>query len=348
MSSAGDTRPREVRNLDVAGTEALLDGYREQVTVSVYRQRGGLYELDNSHQTAARAAEDAHGMRLGPGRYHLEAVIGEKVIDGSLCYLAKWAGIEESTYEPAGHFRPSDIAEWAAEKAQLYNIEMDLDLDEIVSDSEDDPTQTNAAPSQASQPAALQGLPMDQNDVDMQDAADLASVPVSPVQAEPPRAAIDCEQFTAWPTASTTEDEDSECNDPVGVDLVEEHGNAQLCQSSVHVSKSVYTCHQCRNEALAMLDEVQREAAEQGADTILCHGCGEQHLDDLTSSFPCQCLSKTQCGRCLTDAIDRLATAREGLAISYDADHCEACSAELAGDEKVSKCDVCHGLKVRL
>ncbi|KAK4540879.1 hypothetical protein LTR36_008821 [Oleoguttula mirabilis] len=316
-------------------------------------QKGAKYELERSAQTTAWAQEGAQPKKLGPGQYPLEAIIAETVEHREARYLARWVGTDESTYEPARHFRAADIAEWKVDKAELEDIEMALDLDETISSDGGSaaPVQPPTASGSATANAPLTPTSVDEADpemVDRQMAAPVAPADVSsqaPIRTAPPAnrliAAAALSKFV-----DDAEAEDVECNDRLGVDLAEDHSDARRCQGTTHPQTSVYTCSGCYKEARAMLDDEQEEAIKHGATRLLCHDCGEAHLEDA-QAFKCKCSTMIQCGSCFMKMADALVAARRTLNATIDETTCAVCDEEMQGNEKVAKCALCHGLNVR-
>ncbi|KAK5125261.1 hypothetical protein LTR85_000937 [Meristemomyces frigidus] len=340
---------REIRSLAINGSAALVDGYRPDGPSTVYYYKGAFYEADQSPETAAWFAEGARTRKLGPGLYPLEAIIGDKVEHGQVQYLARWVGTDEMTYEPAGNFRAEDIAECQAEKAELDNIVIGVNLDDAKSNYDGTVDINSTASVTKLADATPQAATTDEADVAMEGAEAMLPVIAADVDAHgTDTSASLADQVPAMAVSSDltdAEDEYENCNDRAGVDLVEKHGKAHRCQGKRHSGPSVYTCDECRRETVAMLDEKQKLAIERGADRPLCHECGEEHVEDAQASFECKCSTMTLCGSCLDKMADDLAAAREALVATNEETTCGVCSEDLQGDEKVTKCALCRGLK---
>jgi len=316
---------REIHSL-LNSASTLLNSSAPRTSGNTYYYKGATYELDGSAQTAAWAAEGARKQHSRSNEYDLEAIIGEKSENGKTMYLAKWAGYDdsESTYEPAGNFQPEHLAEWQANKARLAEIEMDVDLDDLsLTKSTRGPHLIPTLPTQHVYPEQTAGP----TDIEMAD-----SMP---------------ESAQVQGSEGQEDDEYAECDDPLGSGVVDTNGDAQRCQASGHPGKNVFTCDSCRGRALTLLTPAQQEAAEYGADVPLCGGCGEAAIEDLENASPCECLTKPQCGTCLLQSLSSLAIVREAQKTEIYAGHCNSCETEVEGDEKVTRCLLCHGLKVR-
>lgn len=108
---------REVRNLRVDGTPALISGPVPRRSLPSYKWRGGArYANDGSASAMAYAAEANKVVKLPKDVYLLETIVGKREEDeGHVQYLARWAEpytADDDTWEPPGNFRDQDIQEY--------------------------------------------------------------------------------------------------------------------------------------------------------------------------------------------------------------------------------------------
>jgi len=371
MSSKNNSawRSRELANLRIDGSDALVHGNRpDRSSRQTYVATNGLvYEDDGTPETARYIAEARVRARLLKGYLPLECIVDEKVGEkGETLYLAKWDGEYsdmEMTWLPAKSFRAKDLEEWKAEQVRLQRIEMDADDDNLIPDTEDADMLDDESPvSSVPVPADIATSDEPETDVNMVDVetSDDATPNTStdipspshveqtlPAQASTsPTQSISTHQKQAQ--ESEEEEEDVDCDDPAFAtdeDIISKHSPGQRCESTTHTGKPTHTCEPCRTEALAVLDPQQQAAADFGANAMLCAGCGEHHLDAEELSFECRCLTMSQCVRCLYVTLDDLGAARAEM--KSGGEECGVCRGELVGGEKVSKCALCRGLKVR-
>ncbi|GAB1730817.1 hypothetical protein NU195Hw_g1750t1 [Hortaea werneckii] len=337
---------RELKNLAIDGADALITGYLEDIPSLVYYWRGGYYEHDGSEESAYWAQQGALAKRLGPSYFHLEGIVADRTVDGQKQYLAHWSKYHERTWEPASFFNTADIAAYeeaiqagpgSAEMVAANGFASDLpEVQEGLSDSAASLTDTVA-------PLTLESRSRDATRVDLQQSIK------SNTHGED--SLLLARQQLAHESTQNSEDdgdddEEQKCNDVLGSGLVDEHGEEAIrCTSHLHKGKLVRCCDICRNEALDMLTEEQSLSLEQGADMALCYACGEAAIDSDTS-FECRCSKLDQCGVCLLRTAGKLADARADPSRRVGNERCGECEGEL-DENRVSRCALCGGLKVR-
>ena len=165
---------REVRNLQIDGTEHLLGGYVPRRTVRTYKYKNGArYEDDGS---AAAAAALLQGQVPEPARkankaikktankkqddvYEVECVVGDRVVDGETQYLVIWVGytVEEATWEPEENVSEALIDVYLESKTEII-------------DSSDDDRQSHASAEIASQVDDLEDDYGEDSDDELEDA----------------------------------------------------------------------------------------------------------------------------------------------------------------------------------
>ena len=360
IQSTSLTMPRrELRNLAIDGTEALIDGYRDEGEGLVYYYQGAYYEHDGTQEATEWAHRDQLMRRLPAGYFHLKAIVGEQTVHGQLQYLANWARYDELTWEPASAFRADDTAAWQAEKARLAEVEANAGDDDseaednVEGNTEDALGQGNTSTADSDEKTKDNDEETNVNDQDsagevMMETAELAANEQGS-NAGHERQLTPTDQQISRSRALDDDDADdvyADCDDPFGADAVNTHGDAKRCRSGRHPEEVVYTCSACRDLAFASLMPDQRAAYVSGADTILCWPCGEFSVESI-AAFPCKCAVETQCGSCLVNAAHRLAEALTSVPNLTGEDACADCSRELEGGKRVSRCLACGGLKMQ-
>ncbi|KAK0305609.1 hypothetical protein LTR01_006756 [Friedmanniomyces endolithicus] len=138
------------------------------------------------------------------------------------------------------------------------------------------------------------------------------------------------------------DDEAPTCNDFVHIQAGTEHGEPRRCEGAYHGPHALYSCTADRDVVFANASKETQDVAGNGANAFLCSTCGADD-DMLDHAEECRCLTKPLCGQCLLSTLHDL-----GLhASDVDRNHCQFCSAALDGDEKVTMCLLCRGIKVR-
>ncbi|KAI6913506.1 hypothetical protein KC318_g1658 [Hortaea werneckii] len=336
---------RELKNLAVDGADALITGYFEDIPSLVYYWRGDYYEHDGSAESAAWAEQGALAKRLGPHYFHLEGIVGDRTVDGQKQYLAHWSKYSARTWEPAKCFNAADIAAYNAKGVESGDADVaaarvsttDLpERQEGPSDSTDSNLDTVQSPTlgSRSEDAAVAELQESVESSRHEDDSTMLSYEYL------------ADESTQKNGNEGDDDEQQKCNDVLGSGLVDEHGEEALrCTSHLHKGEPVQCCDICRNEALEMLTEEQSHSLEKGADMALCYVCGEAAIDSDTA-FECKCSKLDQCGVCLLQIAEKLASARAALDRRVEDERCGGCRGEL-DEERVSSCAACGGLKVQ-
>ncbi|KAK1061629.1 hypothetical protein LTR12_009052 [Friedmanniomyces endolithicus] len=139
------------------------------------------------------------------------------------------------------------------------------------------------------------------------------------------------------------DDEAPKCNDFAYIQAGTEHGEPRRCEGIYHGRHDLYSCTADRDIVFANASKETQDVADNGAAAFLCSTCGADE-DMLDHAEECRCLTMPLCGRCLLSTLYDL-----GLhAQDVDRNHCQFCSAALDGDELVTMCLLCRGIKVLL
>ncbi|KAK0362862.1 hypothetical protein LTR02_015361 [Friedmanniomyces endolithicus] len=126
------------------------------------------------------------------------------------------------------------------------------------------------------------------------------------------------------------DDEAPKCNDFAYIQAGTEHGEPRRCTAD-------------RDIVFANASKETQDVADNGANAFLCSTCGADE-NMLDHAEECRCLTMPLCGRCLLSTLYDL-----GLhAQDVDRNHCQFCSAALDGDELVTMCLLCRGIKMLL
>lgn len=129
MSAASS---RILRHHQVAGRSVPTGGRPSTSDLITYRSADGTrYAVEEEYAPAYE--RQARQARTGETAvFRLDAVIGKRrTSDGEIQYLALWAapfdGPEDASWEPAHHFRASDIIRFEDEEAELDELDARID-----------------------------------------------------------------------------------------------------------------------------------------------------------------------------------------------------------------------------
>ncbi|EMD00087.1 hypothetical protein BAUCODRAFT_21747 [Baudoinia panamericana UAMH 10762] len=124
---------RELQNLHIDAKPSLTSGQIARSNAQTYNYKGSRYECE-AKETNNGAAQPLSTTKPSNSRRALEAIIGEKVVNGKSMYLAKWADhpAADATWGPVEVFGAQKMADWQAEKSLLEDTELGVDIDEAL------------------------------------------------------------------------------------------------------------------------------------------------------------------------------------------------------------------------